>query len=305
MTTPIRIEGLTKTYGRGTKAVEAVKGLHFQVEQGVVYGFLGPNGAGKTTTIAMLLGLATSSAGRAWLYDVPLERAHTVRARRVGSLIEGSALYPYMTGRANLAVLARTGGCYDARRIDELLDLVGMTDRADRKVSGYSLGMRQRIGLAAALLNDPQLIIMDEPTNGLDPHGIQEIRALIRRLVDDYGKTVFLSSHLLHEVEQVCDEVAIINRGELVQAGRVRDLLADQTALRIEAAPPEGAYATLCREFAVQPPVDGWLTVQAGRDDAPQIARALAAEGIAVYQMIAQRKTLEAYFLDVTEMNHA
>jgi ABC-2 type transport system ATP-binding protein len=190
----IHIENLTKRYGRGKKAFNAVDHLEFQVQRGQVFGFLGPNGAGKSTTIRMMLGLTTPSEGKVWLFGKTQREAQQVLHRRVGALVEGATLYPYLTGRQNLAVWARTSDCYDAKRIQYWLERLDMADHADRRASGYSMGMKQRIGIAGALVNNPDLVILDEPINGLDPRGIQDIRQLIRQLADQDGKTVLLSS---------------------------------------------------------------------------------------------------------------
>jgi len=300
----IEIEGLSKYFGRRKKRFIAVDKLSLSVPRGLVYGFLGPNGAGKSTTIRMLLGLMAPHNGSIRIYGTPAAQASHVLRERVGALIEHATLYPFMTGRGNLEILARTSGCYDAQRIDRLLHMVDMHERADRKAAGYSTGMKQRIGLAAALLHDPDLVILDEPTNGLDPRGIQEMRAIIRRLVDDEGKTVFLSSHMLHEVEQVCDHVAIINQGRLVQQGRVADLLDRQAGVRLDVDPLPQAISALEGHYSVQRDGD-MLLVDVQRDDTPHLLHLLAAADVNVYQVIAQRRTLEDLFLDVTGVQAA
>jgi ABC-2 type transport system ATP-binding protein len=229
----IELANLSKTYGRGGSGVAAVRDVSLSVGPGEVYGFLGPNGAGKSTTIRMLLGLISPSAGEARLFGEDLSRNPSV-LKRVGSLVDGGAFYPFLSGRQNLDVLARTHGGR-GERIDALLEQVGLAADGTRKVKGYSTGMRQRLGVAAALLGDPDLVILDEPVNGLDAAGIQEMRALIRSLAADRGKTVFLSSHLLHEVQQVCDRIAIISKGEVVRQSTIADLLRQDDGLRIEA----------------------------------------------------------------------
>jgi ABC-2 type transport system ATP-binding protein len=205
----IRCDGLTKRFGDTV----AVDGLDLRVSAGQVYGFLGPNGAGKTTTIRMLLGLISPTSGRAWLLERPLPDPLVVA--RTGSMIEEPAFYPWMSGRANLEVLAATsGGRPDRAEVHRVLDLAGLADAGSKKVRTYSQGMRQRLGLAAALLGSPPLLVIDEPTNGLDPAGIREFRDLLADL-SAAGTTVFLSSHLLTEVEQVCDRAAVIAHGRL------------------------------------------------------------------------------------------
>ena len=293
----IRLDGVTKVFGRHRRRVEAVRRLSLEVAQGQVYGFLGPNGAGKSTTIRILMDLVRPTSGEAVIFDRPVRRDAAVLRERVGALVEGAAFYGFLSARDNLAVLARTSGVFDARRIDDLLVQVGLAERADTKVGGFSTGMKQRLGLAAALLSDPDLVILDEPTNGLDPAGIQEVRHFIRNLVDDRGKTVFLSSHLLGEVEQVCDRVAIINKGEIVREGNVTALLGHHTQVRIEVAQPATAQAVLVDAWPVT--AEGsWLTVDATRDDVPVILQRLLAHGCQVYQVLVVRQSLEEYFLE-------
>lgn len=296
----IHIEGLTKVFGRRRrKRIVAVDHVSLEVKAGQVYGFLGPNGAGKSTTIRMLLDLILPTAGDAYIFGQHVRRNHSV-LRRVGAIVEGAAFYNFLSGRRNLEVLARTGNSFDAQRIDALLAQVGLADRAGQRVKGYSTGMRQRLGLAAALLSDPDLLILDEPTNGLDPGGMHEIRQFIRTLVDQHGKTVFLSSHLLAEVEQVCDRVAIIDRGVIVREGTVSELLAGKVAVRIEAEPLERAAAVLREHWPVT--VNGRdLTAEAPREDVPAIIRRLVEHNIEVYHAASQRQSLEEYFLAVVQ----
>ena len=223
-TTPaISVTGLTKKYGQRV----VVDHLTFTVPPGSVCGFVGPNGAGKTTTIRMLLGLISCTAGVGEVLGTPLTHPEKYLSR-VGAMIEGPAFYPYLSGRENLKVLATLGG-YPADRIDELLRRVGLLDRGGSKFKTYSLGMKQRLGIAAALLPQPEVLILDEPTNGLDPAGIHEIRTLLRALADA-GITVFVSSHLLIELEQISDYLVILNEGKLLFAGETNQLLEAQQA---------------------------------------------------------------------------
>jgi ABC-2 type transport system ATP-binding protein len=296
----IRTDGISKTFGRRkSRRIQAVNHLNLEVHAGQVYGFLGPNGAGKSTTIRMLLDLILPNAGDAYIFGRHVRRDHGV-LRRVGALVEGATFYNFLSGRKNLEVLARTANQYDPARIDMLLEQVGLSGRAGQRVKGYSTGMKQRLGLAAALLGDPDLLILDEPTNGLDPSGMHEIRQFIRQLADEQGKTIFLSSHLLGEVEQVCDRVAIINLGEVVREGAVEDLLSDKTYLRIEAQPLDKASGVLGEHWTVAPNEHG-LTVYAARDDIPHIVRQLVAQNIDVFHVAAERQSLEEYFLSVVE----
>ena len=302
----IRTDGISKTFGRRkSKRIQAVNHLNLEVHAGQVYGFLGPNGAGKSTTIRMLLDLILPSAGDAYIFGRHVRKDHGV-LRRVGALVEGAMFYNFLSGRKNLEVLARTANQYDPTRIDMLLEQVGLAGRATQRVKGYSTGMKQRLGLAAALLSDPDLLILDEPTNGLDPSGMHEIRQFIRQLADEQGKTIFLSSHLLGEVEHVCDRVAIINLGEVVREGAVEDLLSDKTYLRIEAQPLDKASGVLSAHWTVAKNGNG-LTVYAARDDIPHIVRQLVEQDVDVFHVAAERQTLEEYFLSVVEeaMPHA
>jgi len=292
----IRIENLSKVFGRGKKRVEAVKNINLEIRSGQVYGFLGPNGAGKTTTIRMLLDLIRPTTGKVSLFNQDVRREPQT-LRRVGALVEGATFYPFLTGRRNLEVLARTSDCYDPARINRLL---AQMDMADRRVNGYSTGMKQRLGVAGALLSDPDLVILDEPTNGLDPAGIQEMRVFIRDLVDKQGKTVFLSSHLLSEVEQVCDRVAIINHGEIIREGTVAELLSSKAQLRVEAVPLDKVVTALAGNWTVVPNGVS-VTIDATRNDVPHIVRKLVEHGVDIYQVADQRQTLEEYFLSVTQ----
>lgn len=295
----IRVENLSKTFGRSKKRIEAVKNLNLEIQAGQVYGFLGPNGAGKTTTIRLLMDLLRPSQGDVYIYGHSVRRQHQV-LQRVGAIVESTSFYNFLSGRKNLEVLARTGNDYDSNRITVLLEQVGLAERADQRVKGYSTGMRQRLGLAAALLHDPDLLILDEPTGGLDPAGMHEVRFFLRGLVDQQGKTVFLSSHLLSDAEQVCDRVAIIHKGEVVREGVVVDLLADKSQLRVEASPLDQAADVLRKDWTLSR--DGpWLMVNAMRKDAPQIVQQLVAQEVDVYQVTSQRQTLEEYFLSVTQ----
>lgn len=296
----IQLESLSKTFGRGKDSVQAVKNLNLQIQAGQVYGFLGPNGAGKTTTIRMLMDLIRPSQGRARIFGQDVRRDPQV-LKRVGALVEGAAFYGYMSGRDNLAVLARTANHYQLQRIEMLLEQMDLSNRAGQPVGKYSLGMKQRLSIAAALLSDPELVILDEPTNGLDPAGIQEMRTFIRDLAKKQGKTVFLSSHLLHEVEQICDRVAIINKGAIVREGVVAELLsAGASELRVLAKPLRIAAEAVHEIWPVS--VNrSWLTVMAPATASPEIVRLLVARGVEVHQVVIHRPNLEEYFMDVTQ----
>jgi ABC-2 type transport system ATP-binding protein len=298
----IELADISKTYGRGGRGVRAVSDVSLSVQAGEVYGFLGPNGAGKSTTIRMLLGLISPSGGEVRLFGRGLREDPTV-LRRVGSLVDGGNFYPFLSGRRNLEVLARTHGMAAAgrgERIDALIEQVGLAGDAHRKVKGYSTGMRQRLGVAAALLNDPDVVILDEPANGLDAAGIQEMRFLIRRLAEEQGKAVFLSSHLLHEVQQVCDRVAIITRGVVVHESTITDLLRHDGGFRVEAAPAEIAEAALAARWACRAE-GGLLHVEAAREEVPELVRRLVGAGADIYSVVPAERNLEEVFLSMTQ----
>jgi ABC-type multidrug transport system ATPase subunit len=296
----IEMAGLTKQFGRH----RAVDSLNLAVHSGSVFGFLGPNGAGKTTTIRMLLGLIrpTQGGGRILGHDIERERAAILP--HVGAIVESPAFYPILSGRDNLRVFARTAGNEDAHTIAKVLEQVGLSSRAKDKVKTYSLGMKQRLAIAAVLLNNPQIIFLDEPTNGLDPAGTVEIRELIEQLGES-GHTIFLSSHLLHEVEQVCTEVAIITHGKLVAQGRVAELLKRDASLLIEAEPLATVQEVVAR-LDVTPQISGPRSVTAALppERAPELMRALVRADAEVYQVTPQRTSLEHLFLELTDETH-
>jgi ABC-2 type transport system ATP-binding protein len=292
---------VTDKLSKHYKNIAAVRDLDLQVAHGTVFGFLGPNRAGKTTTIRLLLGLVHPTSGSGQVLGHDIRSGLDAFLPQVGALVESPAYYPYLSGRINLRILAHTGGYYDEKRIDEVLETVGIADRQHDKVRTYSLGMKQRLAVAATLLNRPKLLFLDEPTNGLDPAGQAEIRELVRAL-GKAGHTVFISSHILHEVEQVCDSVAIIHKGQLIAQGPVAELLNAQPALRIEAEPLEQAV-TMARNIvndAVDVLDDKYVVVRADRDRAPDIVNTLSAGGIRIYQVIRLHPTLEEFFLRVT-----
>ncbi|HEX5236978.1 MAG TPA: ABC transporter ATP-binding protein [Sphingomicrobium sp.] len=294
----LELANLSKTYGGRGGGVHAVRDVSLSVAKGEVYGFLGPNGAGKSTTIRMLIGLIAPTGGEARLFGTDLRSDPSV-LRRVGSLVDGGAFYPFLSGRRNLEVLARTHGA-GAERIDPLLAQVGLAGDANRKVKGYSTGMRQRLGVAAALLNDPDIVVLDEPVNGLDAAGIQEMRALIRSLSVDRGKTVFLSSHLLHEVQQVCDRVAIISKGEIVREATIAELLRQDDGLRVEVSPLESAEAALAKRWRVERDGEA-LLVRAARAEAPEVVRCIVSAGVDLLGLVPEQRNLEEVFLSITQ----
>jgi ABC-type multidrug transport system ATPase subunit len=287
----IETRGLTKRYGQGIVAVDA---LDLRVSRGEVYAFLGPNGAGKTTTLRMLLGLVRPTSGTAKVLG-----AAPGAIERIGAMVEAPAFYPYLSGRDNLRVLARYAGV-DTERVEAVLAEVGLRGRADQRTGAYSLGMKQRLGVAAALLKDPELLILDEPTNGLDPAGMAEMRTFIRSLGSD-GRTVLLSSHLMGEVEQVSDRVGVISEGALVAEGTVEQLRG-RPRLRVRAEPAAAAVRVLGALPGVDAVTsrDGLLDVAVDPARAPEINRALVEVGIAVSALYAEQPSLEDVFLELT-----
>ena len=295
----ITTEYLTRRFGELT----AVDHLDLQVSRGSVYGFLGPNGAGKTTTIRMLLGLLTPNAGEVRLFGEPLYRNRIALLRRVGALVESPSLYPHLTGWENLEVTRRLIGA-DKAQIDRTLDIVRLQDAADRQVHEYSTGMQQRLGLALALLNEPELLILDEPTNGLDPAGIHEMRELITRLPGEYGVTVFLSSHLLAEVEQVATHIGIIQKGKLRFQGKLESLhahLEEHVVLGVDQV-DRARYLLRQAGWAVRGNGGHRLTVAAnGPSDAAMINARWVGQGVNVYHLSLEQPTLEDIFLNLTD----
>jgi ABC-2 type transport system ATP-binding protein len=302
MSAVIEVEGLRKTFKRARRAPHtAVDGLSLTVPEGGVFGFLGPNGSGKTTTIRLLLGLVHANGGTMRLLGHPVPHALPDVLPGVGALVETPIFFPAFSGRRNLELLAGVA-CVPRSRIDEVLELVGLADRAGDRVKGYSLGMRQRLGIAAALLKRPKLLILDEPSNGLDPAGIREMREFIRRLGASGEVTVFLSSHLLGEVEQVCDRVAIITRGQLVKAGTVAEVLAEGTTtndVRVRVADLPGADAVL-RAAGLEVVPGGDHFVVCGVEDPAQVTRLLADKGHYVSELVPMAADLETVFLQLT-----
>jgi ABC-2 type transport system ATP-binding protein len=297
----IETEQLRKVYRRlrGGRTV-AVEGLDLTVPEGGVFGFLGPNGSGKTTTIRCLLGLVRPSAGSARLLgaDVPAGLAGVIS--RVGSIVETPALFPTFSGRRNLQLLGRLEGV-GPKAVNEVLERVGLAERADHLVRTYSLGMRQRLGVGAALLKDPALLILDEPANGLDPAGIKEIRQLVRRLGDE-GRTVFVSSHLLTEIQATCDRVAILTRGRCVAAGPVQEVLtAGRSGALVVRVDDLGAGLATLQAAGIGARPDGdVLRVDLAPGEAATVTRTLAQAGLWVTELRPEQVSLEDVFLELT-----
>ena len=301
----LETHGLTKHYGR----VKAVQGLDLAVEQGQVFGFLGPNGAGKSTTMRMIMGLVRPTRGHALILGQPSAATRSRAPGRIGALVEGPAFYGYLTARQNLTALARLSGGVPAAEVDQALELAGLGEAADRKVSGYSHGMRQRLGVAQALLPRPRVLLLDEPSLGLDPQGRVEMRELLQRLNREAGVTIFLSSHLLGEVEQLCSHLAILAHGRLLQAGPTARLLAGEAA-RVElwATPVEGAERVIGRLAPVRAVTRQGeaLLFTCAPEDVAGVNAALVGAGIAVSALMPRPENLEELYLRLMrEAEHA
>jgi ABC-2 type transport system ATP-binding protein len=293
-TTIVETHGLTKRFGRTVVAVDSVA---MSVRRGEVYGFLGPNGAGKTTTLRMLVGLIRPTSGRATVAGHrPGEPAGLAKT---GSLIESPGFYPYMSGRENLRVVADLAGI-GQKRIEEVLDIVELSSRAGRKFGTYSTGMKQRLGVAAALMKDPELLILDEPTNGLDPQGMAEMRKLIKE-IGQGDRTVLLSSHLLGEVEQICDRVGVISNGRLVRESTVQQLRGEEGVL-VKATPLQQAKELLSKLFGPEAvsTADGAIHLKASPTRIVDINRDLVAAGIGVTELRPFETSLEEVFFQLT-----
>lgn len=300
----IRLDGVSKRFGKTV----ALDDLSLEVPEGTVCGLLGPNGSGKTTAIRILLGLTGMNSGNASLLGIaPGKPGFTTAVRQTGSLIEGPALYGRATARQNMEIQAATLGLRDADvEIRDLLELVGLTDRADSNARGFSLGMKQRLGLAIALMSGPRLVILDEPTNGLDPSGIAEIRELIKRL-PERGVTVLVSSHLLAEVQLMCDRATIINKGKLVANGTMDEILASTGVgegykVYVRISQSEAAIAALRGAgLEVEDRGEGSLVARGEIEDDSEITRILAGSDIWLRGLMRERPDLERVFLALTD----
>ncbi len=293
----LRLEGLSKRFGR----LEAVKDLNLEVRRGEVFGFLGPNGAGKSTTVGMILGLIAPTSGSIELFGQNLDKDRWGALRRVGAVIEEPAFYPYLSGWDNLEALARAIGGIPRQRIAEVLERVNLLDRAKDKYGHYSMGMKQRLGIASTLLRDPELIILDEPANGLDPAGTREVRNLIPQLAHE-SRAVFLCSHLLHEVQMICNRVAIIKQGKLVVTAAVSDLLAASRQIRVRVQEHGKAMEILSKLDWVKSvkTEDSSMLVETSADNASEVNRILASNGIYASELVAVNPSLESIFLELT-----
>jgi ABC-2 type transport system ATP-binding protein len=298
----VEVHGLTKRFGART----AVDNVDLLVPRGCAFGYLGPNGAGKTTLIRVLLGLTRADSGTMALLGIPVPSRRRDALARVGAIVDEPRFHGHLTGRENLKILAAARGGNAGSQIGPALARTRLTERADDKVSAYSMGMRQRLGLAACLLADPQLLILDEPMNGLDPAGMHEMRDMIRGLADE-GRTVMLSSHLLDEVQRTCDQVAIVDHGQVIRQGPIEELTSGAgVAVEVQCSDPPAAARAL-GQAAIASSVtitENGLTVTlaagAGPEQVAEIARRLAGAGISVYRLQPTHASLEDWFLSVT-----
>ena len=295
----VEVDRLSKSFGH----VRALHEISLSVAEGEVFGFLGPNGAGKTTTIRILLGLQHDDSGTAKVGGLDCWTAHAKAARLLGATLEQPALYGFLSGRDNLRLFARLLGPVDEKQVSELLDLVGMKERGDDKVKRYSMGMRQRLALAQAMLGKPKLLILDEPTNGLDPNGIHVLRILLRKLADE-GITIFFSSHLLSEVEELCDRVVVLHRGEVKAAGPLSELMnVKGFHYRIDVSDVDRAMdivRSIDGATAEPGTIKDSITVSSQSDLARSINHALVAAGIGVDQLVRTQRGLEDVYIELT-----
>ena len=291
----LSIQGLHRRYGRN----EALRGINFVIRKPGVYGFLGPNGAGKTTTIKIVAGLLRPTSGRVLIQGIDVQADPVASREHLGVMMESATFYNYLSGRDNLRVLARLSGHEDIRTIDSLLDRVGLGGKADQTAGSYSRGMRQRLGLAAALLGNPQLVILDEPTNGLDPSGIAEMRKWLVELAEQDGMAVLLSSHQMEEVERICNRVAIIDRGILIADGPTNEIVQPRNTIIVRTDKASDAQRVLKAQAGIRfvEQVDlQTLRVDATLVTSSSILRLLADEQIDVREVIEERETLEDAF---------
>lgn len=285
MTEPaMELIDVKKTIGKK----EIIKGLSFEIHKGEVFGFIGPNGAGKTTTIRMMVGLMGLSGGDVQILGNSINSDYKAAIREVGAIVENPEMYSFMTGKQNLGHYARMIPGVTKKRIQEVISLVGLEMPINEKAGKYSLGMRQRLGIAQALLHKPSVLILDEPTNGLDPAGIREIRQYIRKLAEEENVAVIISSHLLSEIEQMCDRIGLIKNGEMIAIQDVNAATAETTAVEVEmeAAPIDRAAEVLNKEYDINATVaNDRLSLQVERDTIPKIIQTFVSHDIQIYQV--------------------
>lgn len=296
----LEVKDLRKTI----KKKEIIKGLSFKLYRGEVFGFLGPNGAGKTTTIRMLVGLIKPTSGTILISGKNVQTEFKEAMKNLGCIVENPELYPYLSGWENLEYFARMDPSITHERLNKVTDLVGLTERIHDRVGTYSLGMRQRLGIAQALLGDPHLLILDEPTNGLDPAGIREMREFIRYLAKNEGLSVLVSSHLLSEIQLLCDRVAIVLDGEIIRTDSVESLLAEQERVIWKVEPVQAAKRILEEEIDVKEGEDDSLITPYIEEQVASWNKKLVDAGIKVKEMQAKLPALEDLFLELTGGKH-
>ncbi|MBO1628142.1 ABC transporter ATP-binding protein [Bacillus arachidis] len=290
----VRVEQLTKRIGSKT----LVENISFEVKKGEVVGLLGPNGAGKTTLMRMMVGMISMTEGEVWIDGQSVKQEFEGTAMKIGAVIENPEFYPFLSGYENLTYFGRMHGNVTEERIDEVVQLLGMGQVIDRKVKAYSLGMRQRLGIAQALVHNPDVLILDEPTNGLDPSGIHEMRMYIKKIAHEQGKAVLVSSHLLSEVELMCDRVIIIQHGEYVATQNIqRNENEEMDMIHIRVDDVKQAAELLKHDVTIQ---DNELIMIVKNEEIPDVIRTLTEQGIRIYRVYEERKTLEEKFLELT-----
>ncbi|MFJ8518541.1 ABC transporter ATP-binding protein [Lysinibacillus xylanilyticus] len=293
----VQTEKLSKSFGKE----QAVSNINLKIRKGEIYGFLGPNGAGKTTTIRMLLGLMKPSSGTIKIFQKDLKKERINILAKVGSLVENPSYYPHLTAYENLEALRKILGVPKSR-IDEVLEIVRLKDAADKKVKGFSLGMKQRLGIAASLLHNPELLILDEPTNGLDPSGIIEIRNLIKRLPEEYGMTIIISSHLLSEIDQMATQVGIVTKGKMIFQDSIEAMRRfAQPKVVIKVSDSEKGWRSLVANgIKAEHKDDRILFDECSDEKVAHIVQILVQEGISVYRVEEEKRSLEEIFLQMT-----
>jgi len=294
----VKTKGLTKSFGKE----KAVTGLDMKIPKGEIYGFLGPNGAGKTTTIRMLLGLVKPTSGTTHIFQKDLKKERINILKRVGALVENPSYYPHLTAYENLEALRKILGVSKSR-IHEVLEIVRLSDVANKKVKGFSLGMKQRLGIASSLLNDPELLILDEPTNGLDPSGIIEIRQLIKRLPSEYGMTILISSHLLSEIDQMATTVGIVTKGKMIfqDSIEVMRMFAHQN-MSLKVSDSEQAWRSLLANGIKSDYKDGIILLsERSNEEVAKVVHTLVQDGFSIYRVEEEKRSLENIFLQMTK----
>lgn len=297
--TVLKVEGVTKIYGDRT----AVNNVSFDINEGEIFGLIGQNGAGKTTIIKIITGLSKATSGNVFICGYNVAKNFEKAIKNVGGIIENPELYTYMSGLDNLKYYAGLYGNVSKQKIDEIIALVGMDNRIKDKVKTYSLGMKQRVGIAQALLHSPKLLILDEPTNGLDPNGIKEMRNFLRKLAKEQGIAILISSHILSEMELICDRVGIIDNGMIIESKTIEELqtgIKDSVKVAIKVDYPNFAGKLLLDELGLAPLIAGnKVIVETKNDDIPKLATFLTSKGVAIYGINTVYRKLEDIFLDI------